>query len=342
MTKKITIGILGGTSYTGIELIRLLACHEKAEICFVSSRSSAGERLSGVFPEIKSLFDTVLISPDESKTKPVDCVFSCLPHAVSAELCMPFINKGVRVIDLSADFRFKNPAVYETWYKHKHPAVHLLPDAVYGLPEHYRKQIAGAKILANPGCYVTSVLLPLIPLFKTMSSRIEWVIADSKSGVSGAGRTLRLDTHFCETNENFSAYSIGHVHRHTPEMEQELSFAAGRPVTLTFSPHLLPVNRGILSTIYIKTSISAQECAGIVSAAYAREPFIRLRDEKDLPNLHMVVFTNYCDIAFTGGDNGHPVIAVAALDNLIKGASGQAVQNMNIMYGFPETTGLLR
>lgn len=343
MTKKITAGILGGTSYTGIELVKLLAGHGNVEIDFISSRSSAGERFSMVFPEIKNSFDAVLITPDEAKARSVDCVISCLPHAVSADLLMPFINKGIRVIDLSADFRLKDPAVYETWYKHKHPAAHLLSESVYGLPEFYRKQIKGAAILANPGCYVTSVLLPLMPLFKAVRpGQIEWVIVDSKSGASGAGRTLKLATSFCEANENFSAYSVGHAHRHTPEMEQELSSAAGKPVTLTFTPHLLPVNRGILSTIYIRTSLTPQECSRIAAAEYSNEPFVRLREEDDLPNLRNVAFTNYCDIAFAGGGGNLPVIAVSALDNLIKGASGQAVQNMNIMFGFPEKTGLVR
>jgi N-acetyl-gamma-glutamyl-phosphate reductase len=341
MSIKISIGILGATSYTGVELVRLLSGHGMAAIDFVSSRSSAGKRFNALFPETKNIFDAVLITPDEAKTRTVDCVFSCLPHAVSAELCLPFITKGASVIDLSADFRLKDPAVYELWYKHKHPAAHLLADAVYGLPEHYRKLIAKAKILANPGCYVTSVLLPLMPLFKAAGAKIEWVIVDAKSGVSGAGRALKQNTHFCEANENFSAYSTGHSHRHTPEMEQELSFAAGRKVTVTFSPHLLPINRGILSTIYLKTTLSAAECGHLAAAAYAKEPFVRIREADDLPDIHNVAFTNYCDIAFTGG-NGHPVIAVSALDNLIKGASGQAVQNMNIMFGFPETTGLLR
>jgi N-acetyl-gamma-glutamyl-phosphate reductase len=341
MTKKISVGILGGTSYTGVELMRLLAGHGMVNIDFVSSRSSAGERYEKIFPAIKGICNAILISPDEAKARAVDCVFSCLPHAVSAELCMPFIEKGVNVIDLSADFRLKDPSVYESWYRHKHPTGHLLSKAVYGLPEHYRKQIAHAKILANPGCYVTSVLLPLLPLFKAEGANIEWVIVDSKSGVSGAGRALKQNTHFCEANENFSAYSIGHAHRHTPEIEQELSSAAGRKVTITFSPHLLPINRGILSTIYIKTALSPARCAGIVSTAYDKEPFVRIREANDLPDIHNVAFTNYCDIAFTGGGE-HPVIAVSALDNLIKGASGQAVQNMNIMFGFPETTGLPR
>jgi N-acetyl-gamma-glutamyl-phosphate reductase len=342
VAKKISVGILGATSYTGIELVRLLAYHEQVEIDFVSSRSSATERLAKIFPELKNIFDAVLITPEEAKTKSVDCVFSCLPHAVSADILLSFLAKGIRCIDLSADFRLKDPQVYEAWYKHAHPQPSLLKEAVYGLPEHYRKQIATAKILANPGCYVTSVLLPLMPLFKNKAAQIGLVIADSKSGVSGAGRTLKLTSHFVEANENFMAYSIGHAHRHTPEMEQELSIAAGKPVTLTFSPHLVPINRGILSTIYLTTPLSASECRDICASAYHNEPFVRIREADDLPNVHNVAHTNYCDIAFTDGKDGRPIIAVSTLDNLVKGASGQAVQNMNIMFGFPETSALLR
>jgi N-acetyl-gamma-glutamyl-phosphate reductase len=341
VSKKITIGILGATSYTGIELVRLFARHDQVTIGFISSRSNPGERYSTIFPEIKGIFDGTLVSPEDTLTKKVDCVFSCLPHAVSAELLLPFIEKGTRVIDLSADFRIKDPAVYEKWYKHKHPAIDLLKKAVYGLPEHYRKEIAGARILANPGCYVTSVLLPLIPLFRTAGTKIDWVIADSKSGVSGAGRALKMNTHFCEAHENFSAYAVGHAHRHTPEMEQELSIAAGKPISLTFSPHLLPINRGILSTLYIKTSLTPEQCTAMATKAYDHEPFVRIREPGDLPNIHNVAHTNYCDMAFTAGSDGDPVIAVCAVDNLIKGASGQAVQNLNIMFGFKETAGLL-
>jgi N-acetyl-gamma-glutamyl-phosphate reductase len=342
VAKKISVGILGATSYTGVELVRLLSRHEQVNIAFVSSRSNPGERFEKIFPESKGIFEATLISPDDAKSKKVDCVFSCLPHAVSAELCVPFLDSGARVIDLSADFRIKNAAVYEAWYKHQAPDAKLLAEAVYGLPEHYREQIRAARLVANPGCYVTSVLLPLIPLFKQKGGQIAGVIADSKSGVSGAGRSLKLNVHCAEANENFSAYSIGHSHRHTPEMEQELSVAAGRPVTITFSPHLLPVNRGILSTIYISAPLSAQECQEMAAAAYKNEPFVRVRQPDDLPTLHGVQLTNYCDMAFTGGGSGHPVICVSAIDNLTKGASGQAVQNMNIMFGFPETAALHR
>jgi N-acetyl-gamma-glutamyl-phosphate reductase len=343
---KVKIGILGATSYTGAELVRMLAFHPNVSIVYVSSQSYDGKRLSDIFPALAGINDDVLISPQEAqKRTDADCVFSCLPHAASADLLVPVIDKGIKVVDLSADFRIKDINVYKKWYcddKHPdHPAPHLIEKAVFGLSEHYREQIAAGSIIANPGCYVTSVLLPLLPLYKN-GVDIGMIIADSKSGVSGAGRGLKQSTHFPEAHENFSAYSIGHKHRHTPEMEQELSLAAKKPVLMTFSPHLLPINRGILSTIYITTKTSAAECADIVKKFYAGEPFVRVREPSDLPQVAGIAGTNYCDIAFTGGTDGLPVIAVSALDNLIKGASGQALQNMNIMFGLPETAGLLR
>jgi N-acetyl-gamma-glutamyl-phosphate reductase len=345
MNSKVKIGILGATSYTGSELVRMLAFHPHVSVEYVSSQSYSGQRLPEIFPALAEINDDVLIPPQEAVARDVDCVFSCLPHAASADLLVPVIDRGVRVVDLSADFRIRDVEVYKKWYcddKHPdHPAPHLIEKAVFGLPEHYREQIAGAPIVANPGCYVTSVLLPLLPLYKNCVG-IGSIIADSKSGVSGAGRGLKQNTHFPEAHENFSAYSIGHRHRHTPEMEQELSLAAGKPVLMTFAPHLLPINRGILSTIYIGTDATAAECADIVRKFYANEPFVRVREPSDLPQIANVVHTNYCDIAFTGGTDGLPVIAVSTLDNLVKGASGQALQNMNIMFGLPETAGLLR
>jgi N-acetyl-gamma-glutamyl-phosphate reductase len=341
MPKKIEIGILGATGYTGVELVKILRHHPQVSISFVSSQSYAGQRLSDVFPELKAICDDVLIAPEKTADQSVDCVFSCLPHAASAPLLVPFINKGIKVIDLSADFRIRDPLEYEKWYKTKHPCPELLKKAVFGLCEHYRNDIAKAQIVANPGCYSSSIMLPLLPLFKDRGTEISLVIADSKSGVSGAGRSLKLTSHFAEVHEDFSAYSIGHAHRHIAEIEQELAKAAGKPVTLTFSPHLLPTNRGILSTIYLMTNRTAAQCLDIVKKAYAGEPFIRIRDPKDLPSINDVARTNFCDMTFTDGADGRPVIAVAAIDNLVKGASGQAVQNMNIMFGFKETTALL-
>ncbi|KMQ52524.1 N-acetyl-gamma-glutamyl-phosphate reductase [Chitinispirillum alkaliphilum] len=337
---KVKVGILGATSYTGLELIKILSRHPSVEITFISSQSYASKQIAEIFPSLKGIFDDILISPQEAQSRSAECIFSCLPHAVSAGLLIPFIEKGIKIVDLSADFRIENTDTYKSWYKIDHPAPEYLKNAVYGLPEFYRGKIANASLIANPGCYVTSILLPLLPLFESQPEKVEMLIADSKSGVSGAGRSLKLNTHFVEANENFSAYSIGHTHRHTPEIEQELSKAAKRDISLTFSPHLLPINRGILSTIYIKTELSAEECYSIAANRYKNEPFVRLRDPSDLPAISNIAHTNFCDISFTGGQNGHPVIAVSTLDNLIKGASGQAVQNFNIMFGQPETNGL--
>jgi N-acetyl-gamma-glutamyl-phosphate reductase len=341
MPKNVTIGILGATGYTGIELVKILKGHPFVSRSFISSQSYAGQKLSDVFPEMKRICDDILLAPDKTIDQSVDCVFSCLPHAASAALLMPFIKKGIKVVDLSADFRIRDPKTYTKWYKTEHPCPDLLKQAVFGLCEHYRKDIARAQIIANPGCYSSSIMLPLLPLFKDKGTQISLVIADSKSGVSGAGRSLKLSSHFAEVHENFSAYSIGHAHRHIAEIEQEFTKAADKPVAITFSPHLLPTNRGILSTIYLMTNRTSVECLDIVKNAYAGEPFIRVREQSDLPNLTDVAHTNFCDMTFTDGMDGRPVIAVSAIDNLVKGASGQAVQNMNIMSGFEETTALL-
>jgi N-acetyl-gamma-glutamyl-phosphate reductase len=341
MTGKIRVGILGATGYAGVELVKILKHHPMVSISFVSSQSYAGRRLSDVFPELKMVCDDVLVAPERTSDLAADFVFSCLPHATSAALLLPFIKKGVKVVDLSADFRIRDVHEYEKWYTTKHPCPELLEKAVFGLCEHYRSEIAKAQIVANPGCYSSSVMLPLLPLYKDKETQVSLVIADSKSGVSGAGRSLKLTSHFAEVHEDFSAYSIGHAHRHIAEMEQEFARAAGKPVTVTFSPHLLPTNRGILSTIYLMINKTADQCLDIVKEAYADEPFIRVREPNDLPSINDVARTNFCDMTFTGGANGRPVIAVATLDNLVKGASGQAVQNMNIMFGFEETTALL-
>ena len=337
---SITVGILGATGYTGVELVKLLKKHPFAAMGYVSSQSYAGKKFSEVFPELKSICDMELISPDAALEKPVDCVFSCLPHAASAGLCLPLINKGIRIIDLSADFRIKNAATYTQWYKTEHPCPQFLDKAVFGMPEHYRNSIATAQILANPGCYSTSIMLPLIPLFKKKGAAITSVIADSKSGVSGTGRSLKLSSLFVEAHDNFSAYSIGRSHRHLAEIDQELALAGAQNIAVTFSPHLLPLNRGILSTIYVTGAGQAAECLEIIREAYAQEPFVRMREPQDLPTIKGVAGTNFCDISATGGGNGQPVIIVSAIDNLLKGASGQALQNMNIMFGYNETTAL--
>lgn len=339
---RIRIGVLGASSYTGLEIVRILANHSRVTISFLSSQSYAGKKFSQVFPEMLGTCDDVFVLPQDAVSMEADCILACLPHAVSASLLEPFIQKGIRVIDLSADFRIRDPQVYQKWYKHPHPSPSNLSHAVYGLCEHYREQIRGAQIVANPGCYPTSILLPLLPLLHDESAGLgDIIIADSKSGVSGAGRGLKLTSHFVEVYEDFSPYALGRTHRHVSEIDQELSAATGRERRIQFNPHLLPVNRGILSTVYFFPKISAQECLDRVKSAYEAEPFIRIRTPDDLPHVKYVAHTNFCDITFTGGQDGGPVIAVSAIDNLIKGASGQAVQNLNIMYGFDETEGLM-
>ncbi len=332
----IEIGIYGATGYTGFELIRLLHRHQYAHIVFATARSAVGQRLCDVFP---TTIDVPLIDAEEADPAMVDVVFCCLPHGASPPVAQQSINAGARVIDLSADFRLRNVEDYAHWYGkgNPHPEPGLLASAVYGMPEIYRDTIRDASLVANPGCYPTGVILALYPLVNEHLLADQTVIVDSKSGVSGAGRSLSLKTHFCEAHETFSAYNIGRGHRHISEMEQETG------TNIIFSPHLLPVNRGILSTIYVTllpgTSPSAVRHAYHM---FADEPFVHVLPEGKLPELRHVVGTNACMIGI------HPVdvaagryILVAVIDNLIKGASGQAIQNMNLMQDLHEKVGLV-
>lgn len=340
------VGIFGATGYTGFELVRIIRRHPNAEISFATSEQSAGDRLSDVFA---CPWDIPLISVDEAPIDEVDAAFLCLPHGASIPTVQRVVDAGVRAIDLSADFRLRDPQVYEQWYNTPHTATDLLAEAVYGLTELHRQTIAGARLAANPGCYPTSVILGLYPLAKqrliagspSTSSRHSHVIVDSKSGVSGAGRGLSLKTHFVEAHDNFSPYNIGHRHRHIPEMEAELGAALGRPLTVTFSPHLLPVNQGILSTMYVTLAEpwSEGELHTLYRETYAGEPFVHVLPAGELASLRHAVNTNRCVISLTpAGDD--QLIVCSAIDNLIKGASGQAVQNFNVMFGLEETAGL--
>lgn len=332
----IKVGIYGATGYTGFELIKLLHRHPQALIVFATARTAAGQRLSDVFP---TMIDVPLIHADEAPPALADVVFCCLPHGASAPLVQKMLNAGARVIDLSADFRLREAQDYEYWYgKGKpHPAPALLDDAVYGLPELYRKQIREAQLVANPGCYPTSVILPLLPLVRANLLADRTVIVDSKSGVSGAGRSLSLKYHFSEAHENFSAYNIGRKHRHVAEMEQETG------VDIVFSPHLLPVVRGMLSTIYVNVTPAGCDPLALrkVYEVFADEPFVKVLPDGKLPELRHVVGTNLCVMGMhSEARTGHTII-VSVLDNLLKGASGQAVQNMNIMFGLDEKMGLV-
>lgn len=330
----IRIGIYGATGYTGFELIKLLQRHPQAKIVFATARSAVGQKLSDIFP---TTIDLSLISAEEADLSAVDLVFCCLPHGVTVPTAQKALAAGVKVIDLSADFRLQNPLDYEHWYGKAHAAPELLAKAVYGLPEIHRKSIKKAQLIANPGCYPTGIILALHPLVQAGLLAETTVIADSKSGVSGAGRSLSLKTHFSETHENFSVYNIGHSHRHIAEMEQETG------LKIIFSPHLLPVVRGILSTIYITTKPEV-DLATLRQAynVFSSEPFFKLLPEGKLPELRHVVDTNLCVLGIQAiADTPNRFILVVVEDNLIKGASGQAVQNMNLLFDLDETLGLL-
>ena len=334
----IKTGIIGATGYTGLELAGILERHPDAAIAFAASRSNAGRSLSAVHPAAPPL---ALIPAEEAPLDRVDVVFLCLPHAAAAPTAVAALEAGARVVDLSADFRLRNADVYAEWYGVEHPAPHLLPEAVYGLTEFARPQLADARLVANPGCYPTGVLLALRPLLKA-GAAAGTIIADAKSGVSGAGRTPKQHTHFVEVADNFSPYKIGRAHRHLPEMEQGLRAVAHDAPRLIFSPHLLPVPRGILSTIYVplKEGWTEAEARAVYEDAYCDEPFVRLLPPGEMATLAHVNGTNECALALTTA--GETLIVTSAIDNLVKGAAGQAVQNMNVMFGLEETAGLPR
>jgi N-acetyl-gamma-glutamyl-phosphate reductase len=346
-------GIAGATGYTGYELLQLIQRHPNLEVGWLTSERSAGQRFSDVYD---APWDDPLIPLEEavSRADEVDVVFLCLPHAASIEPVKKFHDAGVAVIDLSADYRLDDPQVYERWYGVPHTAPELLGEFVYGLCEVYREQIRGAHRIAVPGCYPTSVNLGLYPLAKA-GWLGERVIVDSKSGVSGAGRKTKLMYNFVEAHENLTPYSIGYRHRHVAEMEKVLNTASSNGVNkqhrFTFSPHLLPVNRGILSTMYVTVSpgVTEADVRDLYTETYADEPFIQLLPVGKLPTLRHVNHSNRCAISFqpvhpdaNGGEpEGADYVVVATLDNLLKGASGQAVQNFNIAMGLEETAGLL-
>ncbi len=340
------VGIAGATGYTGLELVQLIHRHPCLQVGWLTSENSVGKRFSDVHA---APWDYPLISLDEAMQRAgeVDAVFLCLPHAASIEPVRAFQATGVRVIDLSADFRLQDAQTYARWYHQAHTAPELLPQFVYGLCEVNRAQIAGARLIANPGCYPTSVNLGLYPLAKA-GWLSEQVIIDSKSGVSGAGRQSKLQYSFVEVNENFVPYNIGVRHRHIAEMEQVLNQVNGHKThRFVFSPHLLPVNRGILSTMYVSVpaGVSEQAIRDLYAETYAGEPFIHLLPAGQIASLRHTVHTNRCAISITPTDPAQPdgtdYIIVATLDNLIKGASGQAIQCLNIAAGMEETLGLL-
>ena len=336
----LNVGIVGVTGYTGEELISILLNHPQVRIAGLFSRSSSSKSISEIFPQFKSKLDLICLKPEvKDISAKCDLVFLALPHTTSMELAGKLLKEGLKVIDLSADYRLKDYKVYEKFYKHKHEDKISLKDAVYGLPELYKAKIKEAKLIANPGCYPTVSILALAPLLAFNLVEPDSIIIDAKSGVSGAGRKLAEAFMFSEVNEDFKAYKINE-HQHAPEINQELSKLAGKKIKITFVPHLLPVNRGILATIYLKKfRNSKQKLIDLYKKFYKKEPFVRIKKEGLFPRLKDVVGTNFCDIGIK--EEKKSVIIVAAIDNLLKGASGQAVQNMNIMYKFPEKTALL-
>ena len=345
--KSKKVAIIGASGYSGEELVRLLLHHPYVELVAVTSRQNAGQTLAQVFPKFASHPQSKTLRFSEPNAgllaKQADIVFLALPHGVAAEYAMPLLKAGCVVIDLSADFRLKSAEIYKEFYAHDHPAPELLKKSVYGLPEIYRGQIKKSSLIAAPGCYPTSILLPLIPLLKAGLVGATGIIADSLSGVSGAGRKAEADYLFCECNESVRPYSVP-KHRHLSEIEEQLSLAADAKVVIQFTPHLIPVNRGILTTLYltpVKKSIAVEEISACYARAYGDEPFVRLLEDKNLPDTKNVVGTNVIEIAWRLDPRTGRLIVMSAEDNLIKGASGQAVQNMNILCGFPETAGLL-
>ena len=339
---ELKIAIVGSSGYTGGELYRILLHHPGVTVTAVTSERSAGKPLTDIFPHLLGLTDLVCepLDPD-AIAKKADFVFLALPHVTAQAAAYRFHKLGVKVVDLSADYRLTDAAVYEKWYEHGHQHPDLLKSAVYGLPELHRERIKKASLTANPGCYPTSAILGLAPAVAGKLIDTSTIIVDSKSGVSGAGRSVSLAHHYPEVNEGFMAYKVG-SHRHTPEIEQEISVLAGAAVTLSFTPHLVPMNRGILSTIYGKLAspIDTEQLHAAYQAFYKNEPFVRVLPPGQFPNVRNVRGSNFCDIGVhADGRTGRAVI-VTAIDNLVKGASGQAVQNMNLMMGFAETAGL--
>jgi N-acetyl-gamma-glutamyl-phosphate reductase len=349
-----TVAIVGASGYSGEELVRLLLSHPLANLAAVTSRQYAGQTIAQIFPRFAHHPRARELRFSEPKAellaKAAQIIFLALPHGVAAEFATPLLQAGCQVIDLSADFRIQDPLVYQDFYAHEHPAPGLLPQAVYGLPEIHAEAIKDATLVACPGCYPTSILLPAIPLIKSRLVKSTGIIADSLSGVSGAGRKAELDYLFVECNESARPYGVP-KHRHLSEIEQELSRAAGEPVTIQFTPHLIPVNRGILTTLYLapeKHFSNAEEMRDLAARithcyqeAYGHQPFVRLLEGKALPDTKHVAGTNVIEIAWRLDPRTGRLIVMSAEDNLIKGASGQAVQNMNLMCGFPATTGLM-
>jgi len=334
----IKVGVVGGTGYTGVELLRLLAAHPDVEIAAITSRGEAGTPVARLFPSLRKRVDIAFSDPAQADLTACQCVFFATPNGVAMGQARALVDAGVKVIDLSADFRLKDLATWERWYKQKHAAPDLVAEAVYGLPEINRGRIRGARLIANPGCYATAVQLALLPLVETDFVDHAHLVADAKSGVSGAGRKAEVDILFSEASDNFKAYAVA-GHRHHPEIVQSLRDAGGRELGLTFVPHLVPMIRGILATVYARVTREA-DFQRLFEERYAGEAFVDVLPAGTQPETRWVRGSNVCRIAVHRPLGGDTLVILAVEDNLVKGAAGQAVQNMNIAFGLPEGRGL--
>jgi len=336
--KRLKIGVVGGTGYTGVELLRLLAQHPHSELVVITSRQEAGTPVAAMFPSLRGRVDIGFSAPSDAALKQCDVVFFATPNGVAMAQARALVDAGVRVIDISADFRIKDIATWEKWYGTKHACPELVAAAAYGLPEVNRERIKRARIVANPGCYPTSVQLGFLPLIKSGKVDLDHLIADAKSGVSGAGRKAEVHTLFCEASDNFKAYGVT-GHRHHPEIMQGLNQMAGREVRLTFVPHLTPMIRGIHATLYARLT-GSEDLQQLYEKHYANEPFVDVLPAGSHPDTRSVRGSNLCRIAVHRPQDGDMAVVLSVIDNLTKGAAGQAVQNMNLMCDLPETSGL--
>jgi N-acetyl-gamma-glutamyl-phosphate reductase len=334
----ISVGIVGATGYTGVELLRLLAAHPQAKVTVVTSRAEAGRQVAELFPNLRGHYDMAYSEPDVETLAACNVVFFATPHAAAMHMVPELIARNTRVVDLSADFRLQDVALWEKWYNVEHSCPDLIPQAVYGLPEQNRAKIKTAQLVAVAGCYPTSVQLALKPLLEAGIIETSGIIADCKSGVSGAGRGAKVGSLFCEAGDNFMAYGVA-GHRHLPEIEQGLSCMAGADVKLTFVPHLTPMIRGIHSTIYAQLTEEA-DLQSVFESCYADEPFVDVMPEGVFPQTRSVRGSNTCRLSVIRPQGGNTVVIMAVEDNLVKGASGQAIQCMNLMLGLDESTGL--
>lgn len=338
----VKVGIIGSTGYAGAELVRILLGHKDAEIVWFGSRSYVGQKYASVYQNFFELVDAACLDDNmEELADRVDVIFTATPQGLCASLVNEEILSKVKIIDLSADFRIKDVKVYEEWYKLEHKSPQFIQEAVYGLCEINREDVKKARLVANPGCYTTCSILTCYPLVKEGLIDPDTIIIDAKSGTSGAGRGAKVDNLFCEVNENMKAYGVA-THRHTPEIEEQLGYACGKPITISFTPHLVPMNRGILATAYasLKQEVTYEDVKAVYDTYYKEDKFVRVLDKDVCPQTKWVEGSNYVDIGFKLDPRTRRIVMMGAIDNLVKGAAGQAVQNMNLMFGLPETEGL--